>query len=96
MARYNYKCSNCDVSEELEMSVSDFLFSKSNGAFENKKCKKCGDITEFYRIFESTSSKISKSRCEILAEAKDEARKIVEKVKSGDTRIISEVYGEQE
>ena len=77
------------------MSVSEFLSLNSEKDFEFRKCKECKIISEFVRIFSSTSSKISRGKDEILARTKEEARKIVEKVKLGDVRAINDVYGEE-
>ena len=94
MAKYNYKCSKCDSTELYVLSVANFLAFKSNNYFDNKKCENCGNITEFIRIFDATSSKISKGKEQILAEVKEDARKIVEKVKSGNTKAILDIYGD--
>jgi len=94
MAKYNYKCSKCDSTELYVLSVVNFLTFKSNNYFDNKKCKNCGDMAEFVRIFDPTSSKISRDKEQILAEVKEDARKIVEKVKSGNTRAILDIYGD--
>ena len=96
MAKYNFQCSNCNSTLMLSISVSEFLSLKAKKDFNIRKCKECDTETKFVRIFNSTSSKISRSKDEILARTKEEARKIVEKVKSGDTRAIKDVYGEKE
>ncbi|MAG28028.1 hypothetical protein CMI47_21080 [Candidatus Pacearchaeota archaeon] len=95
MAKYNFKCSECDSCETFVMTVASFLSVKSEDSFDNKKCNNCGNTVQFVRIFSPTSSKISKSKEQILTEAKDEAKKIVEKIKSGDTKTILDVYGEE-
>jgi len=94
MAKYNFKCSSCAGVETMTMSVLEFLSSKDKGFFENRGCNHCKEKTNFIRIFASTSSKVSRGRDEILARAKEDARKIVEKVKLGDTRTILNIYGE--
>jgi hypothetical protein len=95
MARYNFKCSDCYSTEELTLSVAEFLSSKDKEGFNTRECKKCNATTEFIRIFNSISSKISRSKDEISAIAKEDVRKIVEKVKSGDMKTILDVYGEK-
>ena len=95
MAKYKFKCSDCDATEVLTMSIQKFMFMNSKNSFNNRECEKCDAVTKFVRIFEPTSSKILRGKEELLIEAKDEARKIVEKIKSGDTNTILEVYGEE-
>jgi hypothetical protein len=94
MAKYNFKCNECDSRETFIMTVANFLSVQSEDGFDNKKCNNCGNTAQFIRIFSTTSSKISKSKEQILVEAKDDARKIVEKIRLGDTRTILDVYGE--
>jgi hypothetical protein len=95
MARYNFKCSNCGSTEILVISIPDFLSLKTKDEFDHRKCDECDAVSKFVRIFSSTSSKISRGKDEILVQTKEEARKIVEKIKSGDMRAIRDVYGEE-
>ena len=94
MAKYNYKCEECNSIDTITMSVSSYLSLENKDVLLNKKCKKCNAVSKFVRIFNPTSSKISKGKDEILIEAKEDARKIVNKIKSGDTKAILDVYGE--
>jgi len=94
MAKYNFKCGKCDTEESITMSISDYLSLENKDVLYDQKCKKCDTVSKFIRIFNSSSSKISKGKEEILADAKEEARKIVNKIKLGDTKAILDVYGE--
>ena len=76
------------------MPILEYLTLSSENMLYNKKCEKCNTVCEFVRIFNSSSSKISKGKEEMMAEAKEDARKIVNKIKLGDTKAILDVYGE--
>jgi len=73
-------------------SILEFQDLNKN-KFKSKKCKNCNN-NNFVRIYESVSSKISRSSQEIVEKMKEEARSIVEKVKNGDQHAIRDVYGE--
>lgn len=94
MPTYNIKCIECENNQVISCSISDFQFSNKN-KFKNIDCKKCGN-SNFIRIYDTISSKISRSSHEIVEKMKEEARSIVEKVRSGDQHAIRDVYGEGE
>ena len=94
MAKYNFKCEKCNTADAITMSISDYLSLDNKDVLYDKKCRKCDAVSKFIRIFNPSSSKISKGKEEILKEVKEDARKIVNKIKLGDTRAISDVYGE--
>lgn len=77
------------------MPVSEFLSAKVKKEFYVRECKKCNVETQFVRIFSPTSSKIKRDKTELIAEAKEEARKVVDKIKMGDTKTILDVYGDK-
>jgi urease alpha subunit len=76
------------------MSIEDFVYLNTNLGFDSIECEKCKDRAQFVRIFGTTSSNIIRSKEEILADVKEDARKMVEKIKLGDTKTILDVYGE--
>jgi hypothetical protein len=76
------------------MSITNYLSLDNKDVLLGYDCKKCNTVSKFVRIFNPSSSRISKGKEEILNEAKEEARKIVNKIKSGDTKAILDVYGE--
>ena len=94
MAKYNFKCEKCDAAAAITMSISDYLSLDNKNMLYDQKCRKCDAVSRFIRIFNPSSSKISKGKEEILKEVKEDARKIVNKIRLGDTRTISDVYGE--
>ena len=95
MAKYNFKCEKCASEEVVTMSVLNYLSLDQKDVLSDRNCKKCNTVSKFVRIFNPSSSKISKSKEEILNEAKKEARNIVDKIKSGDTKTILDVYGDK-
>jgi len=92
MPIYNLECIKCKEINTLNCSISEFQSSNKNN-FKTLNCKNCG-TNNFNRIFKEISSKISRSSFEIVEKAREEARNIVEKVKSGDQHAIRDVYGE--
>lgn len=94
MPNYNLICKKCNSVMELSCSISDFQYSNKNN-FENIFCKSC-NANSFERIYGSISGKISRSSQEIVQQVREDARKLVEKVKSGDQHAIRDVYGEGE
>ena len=95
MAVYNFKCEECGARVSLSCSVSKFQQLKQEDFFKNMDCDKCLNKQKFLRVFGNTSSKISKDQQRMLEEIREEARKITEKVKSGDQNMIRQVYGEE-
>ncbi len=95
MATYTYKCSSCRTTVDLSYSVKEFLELSQNGHFDDMNCKFCLKNVKFTRIFGDTCSKISKDKETLLMDIKEDARKIVNKVKSGDQKMIRQVYGEE-
>ena len=94
MAIYTYQCRSCNMTIDLSLSILEFLELSNSEHFNSMRCESCSINTKFIRIFGNTSSKISKDKETLLMEIKDEARKITEKVKSGDRNMIRQVYGE--
>ena len=95
MAIYTYKCRTCKTVTSLSFSIPKFLKLSVSGHFDDMYCANCSDNTKFIRIFGATSSKITKDRETLMMEIKEEARKIVDEVRSGNTNTIRQVYGEE-
>lgn len=95
MASYNFKCTSCNEIETHTMPVKEFVDMVNNYRFESMFCSNCCQETKFLRIFGSSSSKIKRSKEEIALQIKDDVRKVVEKVKSGNSRAIRDIYGEE-
>lgn len=93
MPKYNYSCNVCDFVSSFSMSISEFKDLKDNS--DNIFCKNCGEKKEISRLFTPTFGKIWKGKHELMADIKEDARKIIKKVKSGDQSAIREIYGEE-
>lgn len=95
MATYHYKCETCKSIKILSLPVSEHAVLASSGDLKFMHCEKCSDKRNFVRIFGSISSTIIKDKETLLSDIKEEARKITEKVKSGDQGMIRQIYGEE-
>ena len=93
MPTYNFTCDKCDFVSSFAMSVDSFKQSK-NG-LNNIFCKNCGEKEELTRLFTPTFGKIWKGKHELMADIKEDVKKIVKKVRSGDQSAIREIYGEE-
>tara|TARA_A100001011_G_scaffold398979_2_gene505507 strand:+ start:1239 stop:1511 length:273 start_codon:yes stop_codon:yes gene_type:complete len=89
MPKYEYICDDCGFKIEKVMSTKSFIKNKSF----SPKCSNCNSENT-RRLFSSFSSKVERSKGEIVAKAKADAKKIVKKIKSGDLRTIRNIYGE--
>ena len=89
MAQYLLKCNNCKEEFILNYSVKEYVENKNN-----VKCEHC-DSNDILRIISSFSSKVSLSREQMEDRSREEAKKIVKKIKSGDIKTIRDIYGEK-
>ena len=94
MANYTYKCDGCKKVSSLSYNVSEYASLVELNHFDDMWCDKCCNNQKFIRVFGDISSKISKDKDTLMLEIKEEARKISEKVKLGDQKLIREIYGE--
>lgn len=90
MPIYNLKCDKCESESSMEMSIKDFL------AFKVKQniCLSCGEGFIKQKITK-VQSKIERDKDYIIQEAKEDAKKIVEKINAGDEQTINEIYGDK-
>lgn len=95
MAIYTYKCRACEATVDLSFSIPEFLELSNIGHFDKMHCSCCSKNEKFIRIFGDTSSKINKDKETLLMDIKEDARKIVDKINSGDENMIRQVYGEE-
>ena len=86
MPNYTFKCSECNNIFEKFMTIKDLNESRS-------PCESCGS-QNINRLFKPPSSKIRRSKEEIMEAAKDEARQIAEKISNGDQSTIRDIYGD--
>ena len=87
MPNYSFKCKKCKEEFEIFLSIKQF-------EEDEKKCLECGSI-DIFRMFKPPSSKIRRSKEEIIEAAKDEARQIAQKISAGDQSTIRDIYGEK-
>jgi hypothetical protein len=90
MPSYNFKCNYCNNISAKTMSMSDFLKSKSDQII----CLECKNGFLTHHISKVNSS-IEKNSDINMMDIKDQVKRVVEKVKSGDLRTIEDVYGSQ-
>ena len=83
MPRYSFFCKKCK--NKFSINVN----------FENLKSSKCPGCTSdsIDRIFNFIGQEVSRDQEEVIRRAKEEAKMIVKKIKSGDQNAISEIYG---
>jgi transcription elongation factor Elf1 len=90
MPNYNFVCENCSSLSTLFLSIKEYQENKHI----NIKCYICGD-NKLQRTYKNVLTHIDRQSIDMMDSIKEEARKIVEKVKSGDTSILSEIYGDE-
>jgi len=93
MPRYDFNCKLCDTISTIIMSVNEYKESEDGG--DKIVCEKCGKKEEMFRVFSPSFGKIWKGREELLSGIKEDARKIVKKIKSGNQSAIREIYGDE-
>ena len=91
MPRYNFKCDSCNASDHFTMGVGSFLEFKK----EEHICQSCNEGI-LIQMVRPTRGKIVRDKQAMIREAKDEARKIVERIESGDQKAFDDIYGDRE
>jgi predicted nucleic acid-binding Zn ribbon protein len=84
--KYNFKCDACEAVISKNMSMLQLKDATI-------MCASCDD--EMKQVVGSFSSSVSMSKEERLEKTKEDARKIADKVRSGDQKLISQIYGEK-
>lgn len=82
MPRYSFSCNECNINFE------DFV---DYDKVDSVTCQKCNGPAK--REFSFAGSKVERTKSEILEQVKEDAKKIVKKIKNGDQNAISEIYG---
>lgn len=90
MPKYIYICDNCMSEKNIYMSISDFLKNKSIKI----KCLECDSGVLFYRP-SRISSKVDRDAIEIKEQIREDVINTVNKVKSGDSKAIRDIYGDR-
>jgi|15BtaG_2_1085339.scaffolds.fasta_scaffold00184_18 hypothetical protein len=95
MAIYKYRCNLCSSVEVFNISIKKYAQLSQEDAFGKMICKNCNKLSEFTRTFGVSSSKIEKDREETMRQIKEDSRRIVQSIKSGNTKTIRNIYGEE-
>jgi|15BtaG_2_1085339.scaffolds.fasta_scaffold00189_9 hypothetical protein len=95
MAIYNLECKNCSSVDILNISIKKYIESCQKDGLNQRHCKACNKLSEFTRIFSASSSKIERDKEEMMRQVKEESRKIVQSIKSGNAKAIRNIYGEE-
>lgn len=90
MPSYNFQCDDCKNIQSIFMSISEF----KNNEIINIKCYSCSSHN-LRRTFSQIFSQIDRPSEDILEDIKMEARKFAEKIRSGDSSTMSEIYGDE-
>ena len=88
MPRYTFKCDSCKESFTTFMTIELYRNGEPNG------CALCSS-KKIKRLFMPPSSKINRSKQEVVDNAKEEARDIARKIEMGDQKLIKDIYGEK-
>lgn len=89
MPRYNFECNSCNYLTQFEMKITEFLSFKK----ETHKCPDCAEGV-LSQIVKPSRGKIIRDKEAMIQEAREEARKIVEKIDSGDQKAFNDIYGD--
>ena len=90
MPKYTFKCDNCGAITHKSLSIAAFFESKE----KKFKCEECKDGVLSQQIV-TVNTTVEKSRDQIIMETKEEVRKTVEKVITGDKKAINDIYGDK-
>ena len=90
MPIYNFACLNCSNEQLLEMSISELIKLKNSAI----ACSMCKDGILKQKI-SKIQSKVERDKDYIIQEAKEDAKKIVDKIRAGDEKTINEIYGDK-
>lgn len=89
MPDYLFICETCKDEKKINMSIKEFLAFKK----QNNVCD-CDKQSSLKQVIFIPYSKVEKNKDEVIAEAKMEAKKIVEKINKGDEKTIVEYCGD--
>lgn len=90
MPQYNFVCNICLNRIEKNLSIKDYFDLKK----VEIKCEKCLKGVLSQEVV-SVNSSVEKSQDQIIMESKEEVRKVVDKIRSGDSKTIDDIYGDR-
>ena len=88
MPSYTFKCESCEETFTKFVSMEKYEQKNFGG------CEYCKS-TKIKRIFFAPSSKIKRSKQEVIENAKEEARNIAREIELGNRSLIKDIYGEK-
>ena len=86
MPNYNFKCTSCDIKITIRKKISEI-------SSHVEKCNNCGN--NMVQFINSFSSSVKLDAEQQRDKIKEDARKIADKVRSGDQSLISQIYGDK-
>lgn len=89
MPSYTYQCSQCQILNIKNWTISEYLKMKK----QKLQCEICNSGVLSQQVL-SINSAIEQNQDQILMNIQTEIQDIVEKVKSGDSRSIHDIYGD--
>ena len=91
MPKYKFHCKDCMYEHNMDTSIQGFIEAKKTAVDTTSCSKGCvyGDIISFSNL----SCKVSRDKEYIEREISEDARRIAEKVRSGDLTTIENIYG---
>lgn len=89
MPSYTYQCLQCQVVIIKTWTISEYLKMKK----EKLQCEICNSGVLSQQVL-SINSAIERSQDQVIMDLQTEVREIVEKVTSGDSRSIHDIYGD--
>jgi len=88
MVKYLFKCKECLIVDEKNMTLEKYIETK-----DNVTCNKCNSLMT--RTFKSFSFIVDKSSQEIAEDLVIEKNKLKEKINAGDIKTISDIFGSE-
>jgi DNA replicative helicase MCM subunit Mcm2 (Cdc46/Mcm family) len=88
MPKYYFTCKDCSTEFSSSMSVGEYINSE-------KKCINCNSSSVLVLLKSSVANFVKRTKVEIIQEAKEEAKVVVDKIKNGDLNTIRDIYGEE-
>jgi|TARA_B100001094_G_C17492551_1_gene467164 hypothetical protein len=88
MPKYYFTCKDCSSEFSSSMSIAEYINSE-------KKCINCNSSSVLVMLKSSVANFVKRTKVEIVQNAKEEAKVVVEKIKNGDLNTIRDIYGEE-
>lgn len=90
MPTYKFICYDCQVIQDLSMSISDY----TNNKIINYNCIICGS-NKLMRKYGIINSQVQLDKQDELDLIREEVRTTIEKIRNGDSSVTADIYGEE-